>query len=326
MPIISVVIPYYQRESGILSRALRSIRDQELPEGWLVEVIVIDDGSPLAASEEIVGIEFGPKFSLRVLVQPNGGVAAARNRGLNEVSREANLIAYLDSDDVWPKLHLARGIQAYNLGYDFIFTDNMRLSHHESYINEWCPFTSKFIKDPDSADGFISIPTAQLAGVVIKEFPTQASTVIHATGIAQGQRFSTLLKTSGEDVLYFAGIASNANRPCFNTETTVICGEGINMFFASFDWNHEKFMSIRRDQVICYSVIRRLPKLPDVAVSHASFMLKKNRCDFVFHFLRKTVRARGRMPKEVLDLVRFDPSIAIWFPGCLIRIVAGYRP
>jgi len=40
----TIIIPYYQREPGILARALRSVFAQTHPD---FEVIVVDDASPL---------------------------------------------------------------------------------------------------------------------------------------------------------------------------------------------------------------------------------------------------------------------------------------
>ncbi|MBN9273015.1 MAG: glycosyltransferase, partial [Mesorhizobium sp.] len=41
----SVIIPYYQREPGILTRELRSVFAQTHPD---FEIIVVDDSSPLS--------------------------------------------------------------------------------------------------------------------------------------------------------------------------------------------------------------------------------------------------------------------------------------
>jgi glycosyltransferase involved in cell wall biosynthesis len=48
---------------------------------------------------------------VRVVRQPNGGVAAARNRGVSEATGE--LIAFLDGDDRWHPEKLARQVPAY---------------------------------------------------------------------------------------------------------------------------------------------------------------------------------------------------------------------
>src|SRR5580658_2810694 len=49
-PRIGVVIPYFQRDAGLLRRALTSVAAQEHSP---VQVVVVDDGSPRAAAEEI---------------------------------------------------------------------------------------------------------------------------------------------------------------------------------------------------------------------------------------------------------------------------------
>ena len=51
-PTIAVIIPFFQREAGILGRALKSIADQNYPNSALY-VIVVDDGSPVSAESEI---------------------------------------------------------------------------------------------------------------------------------------------------------------------------------------------------------------------------------------------------------------------------------
>jgi succinoglycan biosynthesis protein ExoW len=43
---VAVIIPYYQRDPGILRRALDSVRGQELPDAVRVHVYLVDDGSP----------------------------------------------------------------------------------------------------------------------------------------------------------------------------------------------------------------------------------------------------------------------------------------
>ena len=107
MHMISVVIPFFQREPGILTRALNSITLQHVPDGWSVEVIVVDDGSPRPAYDEVSDFSFKEPVRLKIFRQENGGVGAARNRGLEEADPSATVIAFLDSDDIWPVNHLA---------------------------------------------------------------------------------------------------------------------------------------------------------------------------------------------------------------------------
>ncbi|WP_051670494.1 glycosyltransferase family 2 protein [Bryobacter aggregatus] len=88
---ISVVIPAYNAEKT-LGRAIESALGQTLAP---LEVIVVDDGS--SDGTAAVARSFGER--VRLLVQPNGGVGAARNTGI--LASVGNQIGLLDSDDVW---------------------------------------------------------------------------------------------------------------------------------------------------------------------------------------------------------------------------------
>jgi succinoglycan biosynthesis protein ExoW len=109
---VAVIIPFFQRQPGILRRALLSILQQRLPPGIAVKVCVVDDGSPISAQSEAEGLEFAPPFHLTIVPQPNAGVAAARNRGLGTVDVDTTYIAFLDSDDMWHEGHLHQGVGA----------------------------------------------------------------------------------------------------------------------------------------------------------------------------------------------------------------------
>ena len=88
---ITVIIPFYSGKEW-LDEALESVfRQSLLPD----EVIVINDGS----KENIDDIKY--KFRDRVvfLYQSNQGAAAARNYGLQNA--HGDLVAFLDSDDLW---------------------------------------------------------------------------------------------------------------------------------------------------------------------------------------------------------------------------------
>jgi glycosyltransferase involved in cell wall biosynthesis len=90
-PTVSVIIPAYNA-AGFVSRAIESALAQTHPP---LEILVIDDGSKDATSEVVA--RFAPP--VRLLRQPNGGPAAARNHGAREARGE--WLAFLDADDRW---------------------------------------------------------------------------------------------------------------------------------------------------------------------------------------------------------------------------------
>src|SRR3990172_8587194 len=107
---VSVVIPFFQKEKGILKKAVRSVLNQRKFDNY--EIIIIDDGSPVSANEEIADLGETNKFRIRAIRQKNSGPGAARNRGLDAVSRETTYVAFLDSDDQWLDSHLDNAVAA----------------------------------------------------------------------------------------------------------------------------------------------------------------------------------------------------------------------
>ncbi|HYV15664.1 MAG TPA: glycosyltransferase family 2 protein [Conexibacter sp.] len=102
-PELSVVIPSRNRWP-LLQRALASAlaqRDVEL------EVLVVDDGSTDDSAERAEAV---PDARVRVLRQPRGGVAAARNSGVEHAA--AAWVALLDDDDVWAQDKCRRQLDA----------------------------------------------------------------------------------------------------------------------------------------------------------------------------------------------------------------------
>ncbi|WP_374657475.1 glycosyltransferase family 2 protein [Inhella sp.] len=92
LPRWSVVIPLHNKQEFI-GATLRSACHQA--GGSDVEVIVIDDGSTDESAARVS--EVGDK-RIRLIQQPNAGVAAARNRGIQEASGE--WVVFLDADDI----------------------------------------------------------------------------------------------------------------------------------------------------------------------------------------------------------------------------------
>ena len=91
---VSVVIPTYAHRDYVPA-ALASVFAQTF-DGH--EVIVVNDGSPDDTAELLRPLAAAGR--IRYVEQPNGGQAAARNRGLAEARGE--FVAFLDDDDRWP--------------------------------------------------------------------------------------------------------------------------------------------------------------------------------------------------------------------------------
>ena len=134
---VAAIIPYYQREEGVLARSLKSIAEQQLPEGVSIRIIVVDDQSPLSPEADIASVPLPEGMELRLLMRPNGGPGAARNTGLESLAGDpVDFVAFLDSDDAWRPNHIADAIAAMGEDADFYFCD------HERWYNDKSWFTA----------------------------------------------------------------------------------------------------------------------------------------------------------------------------------------
>jgi len=103
--LVSVIIPAYNAERWI-DETLRSVRTQTHRN---MEIIVVDDGSS-DSTVAIARCHAAEDPRLRIIEQPNAGVAAARNTGWR--SSLGELLAFVDADDLWAPTKIERQIEA----------------------------------------------------------------------------------------------------------------------------------------------------------------------------------------------------------------------
>lgn len=129
---ISVVIPLYNKEASI-AQTVECVLNQSYKD---FEVVIVDDGSK-DGSAAIVEQFADPR--IRLVKQKNGGVSAARNRGIQEA--KGKNVAFLDADDVWQFDHLANLIsliQQYPQCRAFatLYKNNMKGVEHNIILNK----------------------------------------------------------------------------------------------------------------------------------------------------------------------------------------------
>jgi len=99
-PLVSTIIPTYNRAS-VIANAVESVLQQTYKN---VEIIVIDDGSTDSTEASLARF----RNQIRFVQQKNQGPAAARNRGIEAARGE--IVAFLDSDDLWKPRKLERQV------------------------------------------------------------------------------------------------------------------------------------------------------------------------------------------------------------------------
>lgn len=129
-PTVSVIIPAYNAAEYV-ARTLESLRAQTFAD---FEAIVVDDGSQDHTADIVR--EFAARDSrIRLIQQPNAGVATARNRALAEA--RGRYLANLDSDDMWRPTFLERTVAALeSAGEDavFAFAQTLWIDEHDRLL------------------------------------------------------------------------------------------------------------------------------------------------------------------------------------------------
>lgn len=92
--LVSIITPLYNGERFV-GQTIESVLAQTYPH-W--EMIVVNDGSK-DNGPDIVRQYVEKDKRIRLLEQPNGGCASARNHGLREA--KGRYLCFLDSDDYW---------------------------------------------------------------------------------------------------------------------------------------------------------------------------------------------------------------------------------
>lgn len=100
LPLVSVVIPTFNR-AYCLPDTIKSVLNQTYKN---IELIIVDDGSTDDTREILKQF----KDKVNYIYQENAGLASARNKGLECCNGE--LIALLDSDDIWYEDKLRRQV------------------------------------------------------------------------------------------------------------------------------------------------------------------------------------------------------------------------
>jgi len=141
-PLVSIIIPTRNREVRI-SAAIDSVLNQTQQN---FELIVVDDGSTDATQEVLRA--YGSRITC-LRIDP-AGPSAARNRGI--AAAQADLIAFLDSDDIWLPRKLEQQLAHHSSNGDILVSQtrevwmrngvrvNARAKHrmHSGWIYEHC--------------------------------------------------------------------------------------------------------------------------------------------------------------------------------------------
>ncbi|WP_027997535.1 glycosyltransferase family 2 protein [Sinorhizobium arboris] len=235
---LTVVIPYYQKEAGILRRALASVFAQTFSD---FHVLVVDDESPYPIADELAGLAQEERERITVIRQLNGGPGGARNTGLDNVPADSDFVAFLDSDDVWTPDHLSNAYRSMTRFeadcYWASITGGDAFYYHFGVAD-----LEKSEKVTRLAESPLVVELPELQDVMLKDWSfLHLSCMVVGRRLFETVRFEAALKLAAEDVLFFCDCVLAAKRVVLCDEAGAVRGEGLNIFH-SIDNDSPQFL------------------------------------------------------------------------------------
>jgi succinoglycan biosynthesis protein ExoW len=311
----AVVIPYYQREAGVLTRALMSVFAQTAVDS-LLTILVVNDASPIDPAPDIEAAGAIPaNVEVRVLRRENGGPAAARNTGFEAAAAFADFIALLDSDDMWCAEHLHRAFAAIDRGADVYFSDFVS-AEGEAYLPQAASMPA--LKQAGTADAdapaVLFCKSTRIAELAACEYLAHTSSLVFDAKKFGHLRMTEVLRSAGEDHLFFLDLALGADRIAISLEPDVQLGRGVNIYVGAFDWGSERDLRRRAFNLGALKMVRdRTHWPPDVRDSLRRRAAAMRRI-IGFLLVRRTLSERA-LPLMAMQLTwHFDRSAVLLAP------------
>ncbi len=249
MPGTAVIIPFFQREAGVLAAAIRSALAQR--DAGRITVVVCDDGSPVPADAELAALAPMERDRVVLVRQANAGAGPARNAALDAMPPGTEWIAFLDSDDRWGADHIARSVAALQAGHDLCFADVQRDSEALTHFQN-ASFRPEQHEPIGALPGLYRF-TGDFLAQNLTLSPVSISSVVMRAGTLGDLRFPTM---AFEDLMYWFEAARRGSRVAFDGTLQVRYGNG-NITLTE-GWKsprelrnrlayHSIFMRVRRD-------------------------------------------------------------------------------
>jgi glycosyltransferase involved in cell wall biosynthesis len=193
---VSVVIPTYNSGPLVVEAVESVLAQTRQPE----EIIVVDDGST-DDTEERLG-PFGNR--IRTIRQANGGVAKARNAGLQASS--GDVIAFLDADDAWHPAKLERQLSVLQ-----------RCPKVGLLATQLTPWPGTFVDVDQDSLGTLSM--ISLAAMLLANPVATSSVLVRKSVVDRVGEFDTQLR-GPEDYDFWLRCASVSQAACIQERLT----------------------------------------------------------------------------------------------------------
>ncbi len=316
---VSVVIPFYQRTRGLLHIAVTSALNQKT--NATMEIVVVDDGSPLPAREDLSDILRSHSDKIILVEQKNAGNPRAANAGLDHVSRETDIVAFLDSDDVWTDSHIEHAVWAIENGYDLYFSDFYQLGQTVTAFNRAGRIKLEDHRQLQPHDQLYEYIGDMVNQILIGNI-FGVSTIAYNFRKFAALRYEVDFRHTGMEYILFVNLASKSQKIAFSSAPECRYGAGVNIFSES-GWGTDKYLNVVHDLM---NYRKRLLKEFDLTDFQARLLtdgIQKLRIDYakgLFHNLRKNHHVDSRVLWKQL---RLDPLTFLTLP--LVPAIALYQ-
>ena len=326
---VCVVIPFFQRKTGILARALQSIKEQNFTQDVAVEVLVVDDASPLNPQGECEAAGFNDHLQLRIIKRPNGGPGAARNTGLDVIDPATDFVAFLDSDDIWQPEHLQHAIDALGQDCDFYFCDHQQSGNGLSYFNLLRQEQARYkladalVPTPSSAEVdeepliYLGERAATLA--LVRRYLAHTSTIVFRRKPMANTRFFEKLRFAGEDHLFSLELAHAARKTCCSLRRNVRRGNGIDLYMGSVARSHPDNPKLVLDNLKCFLQAKALFGKDTELRMAVDRRIKVYRTEFIWVMLRQLFLSMRFDLETVGSAHKVDSKLLMLAPALMIR-------
>ena len=316
---ISIIIPYFQTEGGILKKSVLSVLRQEVVNNY--EVIVVDDASPVPAKKELGPLLAENKGLIKIIEQKNTGPAGARNKGIDAVSKDTVYVAFLDSDDQWEASHLKNALFALDKGYDFYYSDFQR--HFSNYSRFKNPeYNLKFSPNRhlniDKQRNLYEFSGSFLDSLLQNNF-VGTSTVVYRYEKYPHLRFREEF-FNGEDLIFWLELSKLNGKVVFTTNTEAFYGEGINICVGS-GWGTPKALKHLQNQIKKNKYIINGFVLNKDQRKIVKRTLHEVRKSFVAALLHEIAKSHKIDCNILLAQLKIDFAIYVFFLPILLRII-----
>jgi len=307
---IAVVIPFFQKKSGLLIATLRSIFAQTAAEK--LHVIIVDDSSPVSAADELKSTDEFPSEQITLIKQKNGGAGSARNTALEAITDNIEYVAFLDSDDTWKPEHIERAITTLAQGYDAYFSDWWSFNFPESTNFERIQTLKleehKKVAEQNTEYELGMSPIEHIlsdGGGVI-----QTSTVVYNFRKFPNLRFREEFY-NGQDFFFWMDLGELGAEFVFSTIVGCDNGEGINIYQGS-GWGTEHSLRRIRNELFVWVSTEKFYQLPLESFKLNRKTIKNLQDGFARDIIHRLINRKPINFEQCKDIIIMKPSSIIY--------------